>query len=59
MGIQVLNIGEVIIYDARNNRYEIKGKRSTKYIDFDGTTQKLNQKFMILTELKEQMQKEK
>jgi len=39
MGIQVLNIEEVIIYDSLNNRYEIKEKRSIKYTDFDGTTQ--------------------
>jgi len=39
MGIKILNIEEVIIYDSINNRYEIKEKRSTSYTDFDGTTQ--------------------
>jgi hypothetical protein len=38
MGIKILNIEEVIIYDSLNNRYEIKEKRSTQYTDFDGIT---------------------
>ena len=36
MGIKILNIEEVIIYDSLNNRYEIKEEKNIEYTDFDG-----------------------
>ena len=39
MGIKILNIEEVIIYDSLNNIYEIKEKKNIEYTDFDGKTQ--------------------
>ena len=39
MGIKILNIEEVNIYDSLNNSYEIKEKKNIEYTDFDGKTQ--------------------
>ena len=36
MGVEILKIEEIIIYDSLNNRYEIKEEITTKYTDYDG-----------------------
>ena len=38
MGIEILKIEEVIIYDSLKNTYEIKEEVTTKYTDYDGSS---------------------